>query len=94
MIEAQLTLILQAIETAGSDKLIEVSNEACERYNREIREALQHTVWAGDCQSWYKRPDGEITTLYPYDARTYMKDHEHLVTGDFTLRAVPTMVTP
>ena len=86
MIEAQLQLICQAIEAAGSDQLIEVTSQASDRYNREIREALQETVWAGDCQSWYKRPDGEITTLYPYDARTYLKDHQQLVREDFTLR--------
>jgi cation diffusion facilitator CzcD-associated flavoprotein CzcO len=86
MIEAQLRLILQAIEAAGPDQLIEVTQQACERYNREIRDALQETVWAGDCQSWYKRPDGEITTLYPYDARTFLRDHKHLVHEDFTLR--------
>mgnify|MGYP001815372118 FL=1 len=86
MIEAQLQLICQAIEAAGTDQLIEVTSQASDRYNREIREALQETVWAGDCQSWYKRPDGEITTLYPYDARTYLRDHQQLVREDFTLR--------
>ena len=86
MIEAQLQLILQAIETAGTEKLIEVTEEATERYNADIHEALQDTVWAGDCLSWYKRPDGEITTLYPYNARTYLKDHQKLVTEDFTVR--------
>jgi cation diffusion facilitator CzcD-associated flavoprotein CzcO len=86
MIEAQLQLILQAIEAAGSDKLIEVTEQANERYNNEIHEALQDTVWAGDCLSWYKRPDGEITTLYPYDARTYQRDHQNLPVEDFTIR--------
>ena len=88
MIEAQIGLILQAIETAGADHLIEVTEKANDRYNREIRDALQETVWAGDCQSWYKRPDGEITTLYPYNARSYQQDHKHLVREDFTLRPV------
>jgi cation diffusion facilitator CzcD-associated flavoprotein CzcO len=92
MIEAQLNLILQAIEAAGSDKLIEVTAQANDRYNQEIREALQDTVWAGDCLSWYKRPDGEITTLYPYDARTFLQDHKHLVTKDFNLRPAPSLI--
>ena len=85
MIEAQLNLILQAIEAAGNDKLIQVTEVAYQRYNDEIREALQHTVWAGDCKSWYKREDGEISSLYPYNARTYMKDHRKLVMTDFQL---------
>jgi cation diffusion facilitator CzcD-associated flavoprotein CzcO len=85
MIEAELNLILEAIRLAGRDRLIEVSEEACRRYNEEIRAALRETVWAGDCKSWYKRPDGEIASLYPYNARTYLKDHKRLIAGDFSL---------
>lgn len=87
MIEAQLKLILQAIDKAGMGRLIQVREEASTRYNREIRRALQGTVWAGDCQSWYKRPDGEISTLYPYNARAFLKDHERLEQGDFEIRS-------
>jgi hypothetical protein len=87
MIEAQLNLILEAIGKTGRDKLIEVSGEASRRYNDEIRRALQDTVWAGDCKSWYKRPDGEIASLYPYNARSYLKDHQRLVLEDFEIRA-------
>ncbi len=88
MIEAQLNLIIEAITRAGRDKLIEVTDEASQRYNKEIRGALQNTVWAGECKSWYKRPDGEIASLYPYNARTYLKDHRRLVMSDFTLRDI------
>lgn len=86
MIEAQLNLILQAIRTAGKERIIQVKETAHQRYNTEIREALQHTVWAGDCMSWYKREDGEIASLYPYNARTFLKDHQHLELADFTLQ--------
>ena len=86
MIEAQLQLILQAINAAGSDQLIEVSAAAYDHYNRDIRTALQNTVWAGDCLSWYKRPDGEIASLYPYNARAFLKDHQLLEIQDFVLR--------
>jgi len=86
MIEAELNLIIEAIQLARRDRLIEVSAAACQRYNEDIRAALQQTVWAGSCKSWYKRPDGEIASLYPYSARTYLKDHRKLETGDFVLR--------
>jgi len=85
MIEAQLNLILQAIDAAGDDKTIQVSQSAHKRYNDEIRTALQDTVWAGDCLSWYKRADGEIASLYPYNARAFLKDHKHLVNEDFEI---------
>lgn len=83
MIEAQLQLIMQAIEAAGPDGLIEVTASANDAYNAMIREALEDTVWAGDCKSWYKRADGEIVTLYPFNARTFRRDHKHLQRQDF-----------
>lgn len=88
MIEAQLNLILQAIDAAGNDRTIQVRESAHRRYNDDIRTALQNTVWAGDCLSWYKRADGEIASLYPYNARAFLKDHKHLVNKDFELENV------
>jgi len=87
MIEAQLELVLQVLDAAGEDRLIEVTDEANLRYNGTIRAALADTVWAGDCKSWYKRADGEITTLYPFDARSFRRDHRRLVRGDFLVTA-------
>tara|TARA_R110002110_G_scaffold406421_1_gene626407 strand:+ start:225882 stop:227420 length:1539 start_codon:yes stop_codon:yes gene_type:complete len=94
MIEAQLQLILQAIKLAGNTQLIEVTETATERYNVDLRAALQQTVWAGACHSWYKRADGEIFSLYPYNARTYLKDHKKLVLNDFDLQKIPAMRRP
>lgn len=88
MIEAQLQLIVQAIKTAGNDKLIRVTEQANRRYNDKIRNDLQQTVWAGDCQSWYKRADGEIASLYPYNARTFLQDHQQLELQDFEVSSL------
>lgn len=89
MIEAQLQLIMQAIEATGEDRLIEVTAAANNAYNRVIRQALKDTVWAGDCKSWYKRADGEIVTLYPFNARTYRRDHRRLQQRDFHITPRP-----
>lgn len=86
IIEAQLNLILQAMDACGKDQLIEVNKAAHDQYNQELRKALQETVWAGDCKSWYKREDGEIVTLYPRNARTFRREHKHLQMNDFVLR--------
>jgi hypothetical protein len=51
-----------------------------------IGSALQNTVWAGDCLSWYKCADGEIASLYPYNARAFLNDHKHLVNKDFDIQ--------
>ena len=89
IIEAQINLILQAMDASGEDQLIEVRQAANEAYNQRLREALQATVWAGDCKSWYKREDGEIVTLYPRNARTFRREHKHLQLADFNLRPRP-----
>jgi hypothetical protein len=93
MIEAQLQLILQAIDRAGDSGIIEVRQQAQDRYNAKIQSDLQETVWAGSCSSWYKREDGLISTLYPYSARTYQKDHRRLIDEDFSVRETGGPVT-
>ncbi len=87
MIEAQLRLIIEAIKLAGRDQLIEVYPSAAASYTRDTRAALRETVWAGPCESWYKKADGEIDTLYPHNARSYLRDHRRLALGDFRLMA-------
>ncbi|QFU75293.1 NAD(P)/FAD-dependent oxidoreductase [Halioglobus maricola] len=84
VIEAQLQLILEAIELTGQDQLIEPSESACQKYVDDIRSALDETVWGGgSCSSWYVNEQGENDTLYPYSASTFMKDHRRLAIGDF-----------
>jgi len=54
-------------------------------YDAEIQAALAKTVWATSCSSWYKRDDGRITVLYPYNAQTYRRRHNIFRPGDFIL---------
>ena len=88
MIEQSANMIMNCIEAAG-DGLIEPTAEAMQSYDDEIQEALQDTVWATSCKSWYKRDDGYITILYPYNAQTYRRRHRRLNLGDFSIRSRP-----
>ncbi len=78
MIEQQMNYIIQAIQAAGSTKLIDVKSSVMDSYNNEIQTALQNTVWAAGCKSYYRREDGKISTLYPYNARTFKKRHKKI----------------
>lgn len=78
MIEAALELIMQCVEIAGNDQLISVTEQAHAKYNEQIQRDLRETVWAASCHSWYKRPSGEIPTLYPHSARTFKGQHRKL----------------
>jgi cation diffusion facilitator CzcD-associated flavoprotein CzcO len=89
MIEQQANLILACIKAAGLSKLIAPSAAAMRAYDQEIQGALSDTVWATSCSSWYKREDGRITILYPYNAMTFRRRHKKPKWADFEIEAVP-----
>lgn len=86
MIEQSANLIVNCIRAAGKDGLIAPSEEAMQAYDDEIQAALATTVWATSCQSWYKRDDGRITILYPYNARAFRKSHREFERDHFEIR--------
>ena len=89
MIEQSANMIINCIQAAGRDGLIAPTEEAMQTYDREIQGALSGTVWATSCSSWYKRDDGRITILYPYNAQTYRRRHRKLKAQDFELAQRP-----
>jgi cation diffusion facilitator CzcD-associated flavoprotein CzcO len=86
MIEQAANLIMNCIRTAGRDGLIAPTTAAMRAYDDEIQRALAGTVWATSCRSWYKRADGRITVLYPYDGRTWRRRHRTLHREHFEIR--------
>jgi cation diffusion facilitator CzcD-associated flavoprotein CzcO len=87
MIEKQVGYIMQAIKKAGTTNLIAPKQQVMNDFNVEIQGRLQNTVWAGNCKSYYKREDGRIGTLYPYNARTFRNRHKKLKDHEFELTA-------
>ncbi len=83
MIEQEVRFILRCIRFAGRRKLLTVTDEACNRYNERLQSALQHTVWSSGCQSWYRREDGKISTLYPWSAMHFWRQLRFLRRSDF-----------
>jgi cation diffusion facilitator CzcD-associated flavoprotein CzcO len=68
MIESQLNYIVDALRvmrSRGAD-VAEVRPEIQERFNEELHDALDGTVWlAGHCQSWYLDDTGRNTMVWP-----------------------------
>ena len=73
MIEQTISFIMRCLKKAGSDKIVSVTPQACADYNRHMQSSFDDTVWASGCQSWYRKADGRIETLYPYNARSFRK---------------------
>ena len=83
MIEQEVQYILKLIEHVGGRGLISVRQEAQAAYNRYVHAALDGSVWASGCKSWYRRADGKITTLYPNNARAFRRQLSQVAFDDF-----------
>lgn len=68
IIESQLNYIADALRVirSRSADVVEVRQEVQDRFNDELHQALDGTVWvAGHCHSWYLDDTGRNTTLWP-----------------------------
>ncbi|CUH59379.1 SDR family NAD(P)-dependent oxidoreductase [Thalassobacter stenotrophicus] len=71
LIEQSVGWIVQAVQKAGNDLSVTVSNEVTRSYNEALQKELSQTVWASGCKSWYLTDDGRIETLFPGNAQDF-----------------------
>lgn len=73
MIEAQARYMKRCIRYAGRRGVIEVRQDAQDRFNQFLQGRLSSTVWqAGGCKSWYQDPvTGRNTLLWPKSTLSY-----------------------
>ncbi|WP_439104441.1 SDR family NAD(P)-dependent oxidoreductase [Celeribacter marinus] len=71
LIEQSIGWIVQAMQKAGSDLSVSVSNDVTKAYNEALQKDLSQTVWASGCKSWYLTADGRIETLFPGNAQDF-----------------------
>lgn len=88
MLEAQARFITSALDTLRStgSTALEVRSDAMDRYQSELETALADTVWALDCDSYFRTAAGEIVTQIPYTTGAYAERTRHLERADFDLR--------
>jgi cation diffusion facilitator CzcD-associated flavoprotein CzcO len=82
-IESGIRHVLSALRTLEQERAsaIEVRREAAEQFDRELRSALEETVWHSGCTSWYLDENGNDPHQWPwrfgaYRARTSEIDRE------------------
>jgi cation diffusion facilitator CzcD-associated flavoprotein CzcO len=87
VLEAQAQFVAAALEAMREDgaRSIEVTAEAMERYDRDLRRDLATTVWAGGCTSYFHNADGDIVTQLPHTSGWYREATERIDLADFGL---------
>ena len=89
LIEQSVNWIVDAIKTAGRDKLISVTPETCLSYSEDIQARLGSTVWASGCDSWYISGNGRNETLFPGNAKDFADQMARLNLDDLVLETIP-----
>lgn len=82
---------LEEMERADANR-IEIRREAAERFDRELRDALEGTVWHSGCSSWYVDEKGNDPSNWPWQWREYHRRTATLAPGAYELSTAPTPV--
>jgi cation diffusion facilitator CzcD-associated flavoprotein CzcO len=77
---------LGEMERAEADR-IEVTGDAAQGFDRELRAALEGTVWHTGCTSWYVDENGNDPSQWPWLWSTYRRRTARLEPGAYDLRA-------
>lgn len=70
----------------GEFDTLEVTRDAADRFNRQVREAIGPTVWNTGCNSWYLNQRGAVD-LWPFDRKTMRQMLDAPNEADFILRS-------
>ncbi|MDA1097341.1 MAG: NAD(P)/FAD-dependent oxidoreductase [Proteobacteria bacterium] len=73
--ERQLGYIMQLIESwrSGAAREISARQDATDRFNAALKEAMKDTVWVTGCQSWYLDKNGN-PAMWPFTFDRFCED--------------------
>lgn len=85
IIEAQTKYIIKAIKETlkRGARSIDAKKSVSDAYNAQLQEQLKHTVWHGQCKSWYKDEKGRIFTLWPKGTINFRRSIKKLKPEEF-----------
>lgn len=88
MLESQFHYVQRCLALLEEDDLawMDVREDAEQDFNRRLQKRLSHSVWARDCDSWYKNEAGLNTNNWSGFTLTYRAITRHLNKDDYELR--------
>jgi cation diffusion facilitator CzcD-associated flavoprotein CzcO len=87
MIESQVHYVLEAIRAMRASDLafVEVKPDVQSRFNEEIQQQLNGTVWSSGCASWYLDDSGKNRTLWPGFTFNFRRATDQFRADDYEL---------
>ncbi|NOR20656.1 MAG: NAD(P)/FAD-dependent oxidoreductase, partial [Xanthomonadales bacterium] len=91
MSEVQVPYVIQLIERWRDGEYDEVActQNALERFNKRLKDAMGDTVWTSGCQSWYLDVDGDPLS-WPYSWQQWKREMAAPVMADFATASFKT----
>lgn len=85
MIESQVHYIIECMKALDRRNLsyMNVKKDAQDKYNVEIQQNLQGTVWESGCRSWYQQADGKNFVLWPSSTISFWKRNRSVKTDHY-----------
>ncbi|MEJ7601779.1 MAG: NAD(P)/FAD-dependent oxidoreductase [Kofleriaceae bacterium] len=87
MLESQFDYVMQALDVLHRVRRLDVKPEIQHAFNTSLQQQLAGSIWAGDCTSWYKTPDGKITNNWPGYTFTYRRLTRALDLADYNVES-------
>lgn len=87
MIESQIHYVMSALRTldAQGARALDVRRPIQDRFNRELEDRLDKTVWKSGCASWYLTADGRASAIWPGYTFEYRNRTRSLDPRDYDL---------
>jgi cation diffusion facilitator CzcD-associated flavoprotein CzcO len=89
VIEAGVSHVIAALSELERARAreIEIQRQTAEAFDRELRAALEGTVWHTGCKSWYLDDEGNDPNQWPWLWSTYRRRTARIEPGAYELRA-------
>ncbi len=89
MIESQIHYLMECLRYMDRTglEIIEVREDVERRYNEELQQHLQGSVWnSGGCSSWYIDENGRNTVIWPGSTWPFRRRLQRFAAADYRLR--------
>jgi cation diffusion facilitator CzcD-associated flavoprotein CzcO len=91
MLESQIGYVIEALRdlVRTGARWMDVRDDVQSRFNTEVQQRLEDTVWTANCDSWYRTETGRVVNNWPGLTLEYRRRTRRPELADFRLEREP-----
>ena len=89
MLESQIGYVIQAMQglVQNGARWMDVEPDAQSKFNREVQQRLDDSVWTAGCHNWYQTESGKVVSNWPGFTVEYRRLTRRPNLADFRIAA-------